>query len=39
MYFTQRERWNEMVRRDMDKDVSWDSSAVQYRNLYLELKP
>ena len=39
VYFTQRERWNEMVRRDMDKDVSWDSSAVQYRNLYLELKP
>ena len=39
VYFTQRERWDEMVRRDMDKDVSWDSSAVQYRNLYLELKP
>ena len=39
LYFTQRDRWDEMVRRDMDKDVSWDSSAVQYRNLYLELKP
>ena len=39
VYFTQRDRWDEMVRRDMDKDVSWDSSAVQYRNLYLELKP
>ena len=39
VYFTQREHWDEMVRRDMDKDVSWDSSAVQYRNLYLELKP
>ena len=39
VFFTQRGRWDEMVRRDMDKDVSWDSSAAQYRNLYLELKP
>ena len=39
LYFTERERWDEMVRRDMEKDVSWENSARQYRNLYLELRP
>ena len=39
LYFTQRERWDGMLRRDMEKDVSWDSSASQYRDLYLALKP
>ena len=39
LYFTERERWDEMVRRDMAKDVSWGVSAEQYRALYLELKP
>ena len=39
VYFTERERWDEMVLRAMDKDVSWDKSAKQYRALYLELKP
>ena len=39
LYFTDRWRWDEMVQRDMAKDVSWESSAEQYRNLYLELKP
>ena len=39
VYFTDRTRWDEMVRRDMDKDVSWENSAKQYRDLYLELKP
>ena len=39
MYFTERERWDEMVVRNMDKDVSWENSAKQYRALYLELKP
>ena len=39
LYFTQRERWDEMVLRDMEKDVSWENSARQYRQLYLELKP
>ena len=39
VYFTQRDRWNEMVVRDMKKDVSWDLSARQYRELYLQLKP
>ncbi|MBR4545532.1 MAG: glycogen/starch synthase [Oscillibacter sp.] len=39
MYFTQRDRWDEMVLRNIDKDVSWENSAKQYRALYLELKP
>ena len=39
LYFTQRDRWDGMVRRDMEKDVSWESSARQYRALYLELRP
>ena len=37
LYFTNRWCWDEMVQRDMDKDVSWDNSATQYRNMYLEL--
>ena len=39
LYFTDRWKWDEMVQRDMDKDVSWENSAKQYRWLYLELKP
>ena len=39
LYFTNRWCWDEMVQRDMDADVSWDNSAAQYRDLYLELKP
>ena len=39
LYFTNRWRWDEMVQRDMAKDVSWDNSAQQYRSVYLELKP
>ncbi|MBQ6388834.1 MAG: glycogen synthase [Mogibacterium sp.] len=39
LYFTDRYRWDEMVQRDMAKDVSWKVSAEQYRSLYLELKP
>ena len=37
LYFTERERWDEVVLRDMAKDVSWENSAKQYRDLYLEL--
>ena len=29
--------WNDMILRNMDKDVSWENSAKQYRDLYLEL--
>ena len=36
-YFTNRWCWDEMVQRDMDKDVSWENSAKQYKDLYLEL--
>jgi starch synthase len=36
-YFTNRYCWDEMVQRDMAKDVSWSRSASQYRSLYLEL--
>lgn len=39
VYFTERERWDEMVRRDMEKDVTWDASAKRYRALYLTLRP
>ena len=39
VFFTQREAWNAMTRRDMEKDVSWEASARQYRDLYLELRP
>jgi len=37
LYFDDRGRWNEMVRRDMAKDVSWENSARQYLALYDEL--
>jgi len=39
VYFTDRARWDEMVVRDMQKDVSWENSAKQYAGLYRELKP
>ena len=39
VYFTDRGRWDEMVQRNMAKDVSWDNSAKQYRDLYLQLRP
>ncbi len=39
IFFTERDHWDELVVRDMKKDVSWDNAAKQYRALYLELKP
>ena len=36
-YFTNRYHWDEVVQRDMAKDVSWENSAKQYKDLYLEL--
>lgn len=36
-YFTERANWDQVVQRDMAKDVSWENSAKQYKNLYLEL--
>ena len=37
LYFTNRYHWDEVVQRDMAKDVSWENSAKQYKDLYLEL--
>ena len=37
VYFTERERWDQMVQRDMAKDVSWENSAKKYRALYVEM--
>jgi starch synthase len=37
LYFENRYHWDEMVKRDMAKNVSWDNSAKQYKDLYLEL--
>lgn len=36
-YFENRSYWDEMVRRDMEKDLSWENSAKQYKDLYLSL--
>ena len=37
LYFEYREAWDEMVKRNMNKDVSWEVSAKQYRQLYVEM--
>ena len=37
LYFDNRYHWDEVVQRDMAKDVSWERSARQYKDLYLEL--
>lgn len=37
LYFNNRYHWDEVVQRDMSKDVSWTRSARQYKDLYLEL--
>ena len=37
VYFTERGAWDEMVQRNMRKDVSWESSAAKYLALYDEL--
>ena len=37
LYFEERGKWDEMAARDMNKDVSWENSAKQYKKLYLEL--
>ena len=39
LYFEYRDSFDQMVIRDMQKDVSWEQSAAQYRELYLQLKP
>lgn len=39
LYFENRKSWDDMVIRDMNKDVSWEKSAKQYKDLYVELTP
>ena len=39
LYFEHRECWDNMVVRDMRKDVSWEKSAKQYKDMYVELTP
>ena len=38
-YFENRANWDDMVIRDMNKDVSWETSARQYKDMYVELTP
>ena len=38
LFFTERARWDKMVCRDMEKDVSWERSAAQYLELYRSLE-
>lgn len=37
LYFNSRWCWDEVVQRDMDKVLSWENSAKQYKELYLDL--
>ena len=37
LYFNSRWCWDELVQRDMDKILSWQNSAKQYKELYLDL--
>ena len=39
LYFENRVYWDDMVVRDMNKDVSWERSAKQYKDMYVELTP
>ena len=39
LYFENRKSWDDMVIRDMNKDVSWEKSAKQYKDMYVELTP
>ena len=39
LYFENRKSWDDMVLRDMNKDVSWEKSAKQYKDMYVGLTP
>ena len=39
LYFENRVYWDDMVVRDMNKDVSWEQSAKLYKDMYVELTP
>ena len=34
VFFNYRDNWNDMVRRGMQQDFSWNSSARQYEGMY-----
>lgn len=37
VYYNKKQNWNSMVRRAMEQDFSWNSSAEKYENLYQKL--
>ena len=39
LYFENRKSWDDMVIRNMNKDVSWEKSAKQYKDMYVGLTP
>ena len=39
LYFENRKCWDDMVIRDMNKDVSWEKSAKQYKDMYVGVTP
>ena len=39
LYFENRKCWDDMVIRDMNKDVSWEKSSKQYKDMYVGLTP
>ena len=39
LYFENRVYWDDMVVRDMNKDVSWEQSAKEYNDMYVVLRP
>ena len=39
LYFENGKSWDDMVIRDMNKDVSWEKSAKQYKDMYVGLTP
>ena len=39
LYFENRKCWDDIVIRDMNKDVSWEKSAKQYKEMYVGLTP
>lgn len=39
LYFENRTYWDDMVVRNMNKDVSWEQSAKHYKDIYVGLTP
>lgn len=39
LYFESRPYWDDMVVRNMNKDVSWEQSAKHYKDMYVGLTP